>query len=456
MPIDELAQAVRDKRVSPLELVVESLRRIEERDGELNAVIALRADQALEDAANSPCTGPLAGLPLLVKDLADVGGMRTTLGSHLHADRANASADDAVIARLRAAGAIVVGKTNTPAYGHTAVTTNPVFGPTRNPWNTAKSPGGSSGGSAAALAAGLAPLATSTDGGGSVRIPASLCGMVGYKPTIGAVGRTGAPRWMTFSTNGCTNSSVADVVSEAQVIFGPTMGDLCTLPPGAISLDPAQPVRALACRTLRADVDAPIAEAFDAALAAIVDEIGVPVDVIDSPFPEGSLTTWFLIAAAELAQSLAPYRDRWDEFEPSLLLMLEIGEGVTASEYISRQRELYEWCQTLDELLGDDAVLLTPTVNALAWPAEGPMPARAGSTDDPSIAVNTPEFNGTGHPGVSVPMGIGPDGVPLGLQIIGPRWRDGHALGLAAAFEAARPWPQVALGYEPFGTDLLT
>ena len=142
---------------------------------------------------------------------------------------------------MRAAGAIVVGKTNTPAFGWTGFTDNQVFGATRSPWNTDRSPGGSSGGSGAALAAGLAPLATTTDGGGSVRIPASLSGMVGYKPTLGVIARDHAPNWITFSTAGATNATVADVLVEATVLAGPNGTDINELPNGAVSFDPARP-----------------------------------------------------------------------------------------------------------------------------------------------------------------------------------------------------------------------
>ena len=207
----ELVKRVRTGELHPRELVAEALRRIEAHDPPLNAVVALRAQEALADAERVDPSGPLAGLPVLVKDLIDVAGMPTTMGSDWLADAPSATADGLVVARLRAAGAIVVGKSNTPAFAHTGFTTNRLFGSTRNPWNHHRSPGGSSGGSAAALAAGIVPLATTSDGGGSVRIPASACGLVGYKPTTGAVGRaTGRPSRSTrlpllSSTSCCRN-----------------------------------------------------------------------------------------------------------------------------------------------------------------------------------------------------------------------------------------------------------
>lgn len=447
--LDELAGSVREGRVSPRELVDEALRRIEASD--LGAVVALRGDEVRAEADASPRTGPLAGLPLLVKDLTRVAGMRTTLGSPLTGDAPIDEADDALVARLRAAGAIVVGKANTPAYGHTAVTTNPLFGPTRNPWNPARSPGGSSGGSAAALAAGLVPLATTTDGGGSVRIPASCCGLVGYKPTTGAIGRTGAPRWLDFSTSGCTGSSVADVLVEASVVVGGVAGDVLSFPAGTAATAPTPPSRLLACRSLRGGVDEAIGAAFDEASSALADELGAPLEVVGSVTGADAAMVWFTMACAELSQSLLHERDRWGELEPGLVLQLELGAMVSAADYIAARRRRYELCAAVDLALGSDAVLLTPTVNAPSWPADGPLPTRAGELEDPFAFTNTPDFNATGHPAVSVPLGRDADGVPFGLQVVSPRFRDDLALGVAETWERLASWPLVAPGCEPFG-----
>ncbi|MBK6311994.1 MAG: amidase [Candidatus Microthrix sp.] len=237
----ELVERVRTGELHPRELVAEALRRIEADDPAMNAVVGLRAEEALADAERVDPTGPLAGLPVLVKDLIDVAGMPTTMGSDWLADAPPATADGLVVARLRAAGAIVVGKSNTPAFAHTGFTTNRLFGSTRNPWNRDRSPAGSSGGSAAALAAGMVPLATTSDGGGSVRIPASACGLVGYKPTTGAIGRDVKPAWPSLSTLGATATSVADVTVEASVILGGTPGDPMSIPQGRSTSSPVGP-----------------------------------------------------------------------------------------------------------------------------------------------------------------------------------------------------------------------
>jgi len=195
-----LATSVREKRVSAVELVRASIDRIERTNPSLNAVVALRAEEALEEATNvdrrvsaGDKLGPLAGIPFLVKDTENSAGMQTTYASLLFADAQPAQCDDLAPRRLRAAGAIAIGKTNTPEFAFEGYTDNRLFGPTRNPWGTDWSPGGSSGGSAAALAAGMSPVATASDGGGSIRISAALCGLVGIKPTMGVIGRDPIP-----------------------------------------------------------------------------------------------------------------------------------------------------------------------------------------------------------------------------------------------------------------------
>ena len=449
----ELAGAVRDGRVTPRQLVEECLRRIEAANGEINAVVALRADAALAEADAHPRTGPLAGLPLLVKDLARTVGLPTTFGSHLYADAPPDELDDLFVTRLKRAGAIVVGKTNTPAFGHTGFTDNQLFGPTRNPWNTSRSPGGSSGGAGAALAAGLAPLATSSDGGGSVRIPAALCGLVGYKATNGAIGRGTVPRWLEFSSMGCTGSTVADVLLEASVVVGAAPGDVISIPSEGVDLTPRLPSRLVACPTLRLGADEVIATAFAAAVDALGRELAVDVQHVGTATSRDCSRHWFTMATAELAQSLLEHRSRWSEFEPTLRQTVEIGSEVSATDYIAAARERWTECARLDALLGDDAVLLTPTVNACAWAPEGPMPNKAGGIDDSWIALNTADFNFTGHPAVNVPLGHDEAGVPFGLQIVAPRCRDGLAFGVAQAWERIAPWPEVAPGYQPFGVD---
>lgn len=449
----EIAEAVRDKRVSPTELVAEALARIEAANAGLNAVVALRAEAALAEAAAHPCTGALAGIPFLVKDLEDVAGMRTTYGSLLHADDAPKQDDTTVVRRLRAAGAIPLGKTNTPEFAYTAVTSNRVFGVTRNPWNPDKSPGGSSGGAAAAYASGMVPLCTSSDGGGSTRLPASQTGLVGLKPTFCAYGRGRPPAWPTFSANGSLGAGVADVVLEASISAGPEPGDpysLATTP----SFVPVRPTRVVACADVKGNVDTAVAAAFEATLEFLAADAGIPVERVDKVWDEDLGLQWFFIAAAELA-----HHTRWaidagreDELDAGFNMIRTAGTYVEMSAYLDAQKARFAATRRVDELVAEPGtVLVMPTTNAACWPAEGPMPLQVNGVDiSPTAAVNTMELNFTMHPAVAVPMGVGPEGVPLSLQAVAPNGADGLALGLAAVLEEGRPWPATAPGYDPF------
>lgn len=446
--LEELSAAVRSGEIHPVDLVKESLRRIESAVA-LNAVVAVYAKEALSLAESHPRTGALAGLPFLVKDMARVNGHVTTSGSQLYADGPPDEVDDCVVARLREAGAIIIGRSNSPEFGATAFTSNNVYGTTHNPWNYEKSPGGSSGGSAAALAAGLTPLATTSDGGGSVRGPASASGLIGYKPSMGAIGRNVLPRWIDFSTQGTTGHSVADVVYQASVTHGPARGDFLALPGKSISLVPTMPRRVLACRTFRTDVDPDIEANYESMIDALITS-GVPVERVASPSDNDTIWNWFIISTAQLTQSLRHEEHRWNQLSDYVQAQLKFGSTVTLDQYIAAQRKRHEIGCRFDELLGDDAVLLTPTSNARSWPAQGPLPSRAGNTEDPMVTLNTPDANFTGHPATSVPMGLDENGVPCGIHITGPRFEDRLTLGLAAHIERIKPWPLVAPGYTPF------
>lgn len=444
----ELASQVRSGAVDPVDLVNETLKRIEA-SKELNAVVAVYAEEALQIAKNHPRTGAMAGLPLLVKDMARVKGHITAAGSTLYADGPVDEVDDTVVERLRAEGAIVVGRTNSPEFGATAYTSNLLHGTTRNPWNTSKSPGGSSGGSAAALAAGISPLATTSDGGGSVRGPASCSGLVGYKPSMGAIGRNVLPRWIEFSTQGATGSTVADVWYEAGVTLGAARGDFLSVPRAGVDLAPRTPTRVLAVRTFRTDVDPDIEANFETTLQAIAAS-GIEVVRIDSPSNNDTFWGWFSISTAELVQSLRHEEHRWDQLNDYVQSQLQFGQRITIDQYIAAQRLRHEVSSRFDDLLTANTVIVTPTCNARVWPAEGPLPTHAGNTEDIVGAMNTVDSNFTGHPAVSAPMGLDDNGVPCGFQIIAPRFQDGLALGLAAHLENIQPWPLVAPGYTPF------
>ena len=457
--LEALARAVRERRASAEELVQESLRRIEQARA-LNAVVALRPEEALADAraldaglARGEPAGPLAGLPLLVKDIEDARGFPTTFGSLLFVDAPPAERDGVASARLRHAGAILLGKTNTPEFalfGHTA---NRLFGATRNPWNQEYSPGGSSGGSGAALAAGLVPLATATDVGGSIRIPAAACGLVGLKPSAGRVGRDPILATPDLNHMGPLATTVADARLLLSLLAGPVPGDPFSLP--AVPVAPHRSPQRLLTTTRFAPAGSlppGVESLFREAVGAVESALGLPVETLE---PEQVLPSgfdpddWSRIIGAEQAYALGRERieREADRLDPDARQFLAFGLSVSTEDYAAARSRRYRYALELDTLLGEDGVLLTPTLTAAGWTPEGRT--QDGETL-PWWFFNTEVANFTGHPAVSVPAGRSANGVPFGLQIIGPRFGDEVVLGVAAAFEAARPWPSVADGYKPF------
>jgi Asp-tRNA(Asn)/Glu-tRNA(Gln) amidotransferase A subunit family amidase len=463
MTLGELAAAVRGGSISPVDLVERSLARIAALDPPLGAVVARRDDAALAEAARATelasrgsLAGALAGLPLLVKDTEHVAGMVTTYGSLLHVDDPPAAADDLVVARLRAAGAIVVGKTNTPEFACEGYTSNRAFGATRNPWAIEWSPGGSSGGSAAALAAGLAPIATASDGGGSVRIPAAYCGLVGLKPTNGVIGRSPIPAWIDYSTIGPLATAVDDARLLLSILAGPVAGDPTALPEAHFGPAAPLPRRVLAAERLApwGPLPAPVAGAFDAALAALRSDLGLEVRELEPReiFPFGNVDEdWVTVTSAEYAGWAG--RDAVeadaDRLSPEFLGMARHGSRCSLDDYLGARRRRFEFVRALDELLGDDGLLVCPTMCVDGFPPDGRSEPGA-EPGTPGDAYNTQAANVTGHPALSVPAGVCPNGVPFGLQITGPRFREGLVLAMGAAWERARPWPRSAPGYASF------
>jgi Asp-tRNA(Asn)/Glu-tRNA(Gln) amidotransferase A subunit family amidase len=458
----EIAEAVRRRDVTARELVERSLARIDAANPELNAVVARRDDDALAEAdalderiAAGREVGPLAGVPFLVKDIEDLTGIPTTYGSALFKDAQPALRDGLIPRRLRAAGAIPVGKTNTPEFATDGITDNLVFGATRNPWGPAWSPGGSSGGSAAAIASGMAPIATATDGGGSIRIPASFCGLVGIKPTNGLIGRDPIPAWIDLSTDGPFATSVADLRLLMSVEVGPVAGDPSALPawqpgPGG------RPTRLLAAPRFVpwGPLPDPVAAAFDAALAAAERILGLPVERLEPEalFRSGNPDLdWFVITSTEHVGLLTRgvVEAGLGEMHPSTRAFMEQGLSTSTDDYMSARRRRFEFVRELDELLGESAVLMTPTVASEGWTADGTMVGASEPGLQPEV-YNTAVQNLTGHPAISFPAGRLANGLPFGLQATGPRFRDDLLLDVAETWERADPWPAAAPGYEPF------
>ena len=467
-PLTRLTSAVRDGRLLATTLVERSIERLELHDPVLNVLAERAFDEALERAAQvdrrERPAGALLGVPALVKDLEDWQGHPTRKGSLALAEAPIARANGVVPGRLINAGAIVVGKSTLPEFAIEGYTANLLTGVTRNPWNVEYSPGGSSGGSAAALAAGLVGIATATDGGGSIRIPASLCGLVGLKPTNGMVGRWPAPDWIDYSTDGPFATSSDDLRLLYDVMTGPVAGD------------PTSPPRSMTSHMMRHDerpinliaadrtsplgpLPAAVHSAFHDAVDAFADLTKTSVTWRDAQgfFPDGDPDLdWFTVTTAEHVASLGRQwvLEHMGDFHVSTQEYLGVGLNVTIDEYLSARRRRYLYVRTMDQLLGENGLLLTPTVASEGWLADGRLDADSAVHGLPPDVYSTAMQNVTGHPALSVPFGHLPTGLPFGLQISAPHYDDRRLLDIAALFEEAFPWARCAPGYESLATVL--
>ena len=445
-----LAADVAAKKVSSRELVEGALARIDELNPKVNAFVTLDAEGALRAAAeiddriaNGDDAGPLAGIPIGVKDLEDAAGLPTSQGSALFADGPPVPADSPFVARLRAAGCVVVGKTNTPELGWKGDTTNPRWGATANPWDLTRSAGGSSGGSAAALASGMVPLCTGSDGGGSIRIPSSICGLSGMKPSLGRVpmGDRTPPGWADLSTRGPMARTIRDVTFALDVAVGPDPHDLRSLPMPDASWsrsleDVGAPRRIGWSPTLGyASIDSEVRAICEAALDQLA-ALGTEVVVIDRVFDENPVRPWLTLAMTSDLRSLHQYRGTpdWDKLDPDHLQMIEaFGASTTALELLAAEDECHRLNVRLVEVFHDVSLLCTPTVGGQV----GPIGA-AGTIDgnpDPFWISSTYPFNMTRSPAGTVCAGFTESGLPVGLQVVGPQHADVAVLRTLAILE---------------------
>jgi len=448
----DLTKAVKAKEVSARELTQHSLDRIQKLDPTYNAFVAVDAERALDEAdaldqriAGGHDPGPLAGIPLGVKDLHNAVGYVTTHGSALYADDPPATADDPFVARLRAAGCVIVGKTNTPELGWMGNTSNAVFGPTLNPYDISRGPGGSSGGSAAALAAGMVPLATGSDGGGSIRIPSACCGLSGMKPSLGRVpgGGQHPPGWPDLSTNGPMARRIADVARALDVTVSPDPTDLRALPrPEASWLaaieDPHVPVRVAYAPTLGyATVDAEVSEVCAQAVS-VLESLGADVVVVDSVFDADPVRDFLTFTAACTLRTLRPYREhpRWDEVDPMLRYLTDAAQATTAEQLLLVVDRFHAMNLRLVELFRTARILVTPTCSGVA-PFAGDFNSTVNGETTANWIQFTYPFNMTRSPAATVHAGTSSGGLPIGLQLVGPQHGDLVVLRTAAALEAA-------------------
>jgi amidase len=457
-PAGELAALVHDGELSARELTEASLRRIEALQPTLNAFVHVDPDGALAaaEAIGRTDPRPFAGVPIAIKDSAAVAGMPLTMGSELFGNHTPAH-DAFVVRRLRDAGFVIVGKTNMPEFGILPVSEPRRFGPVRNPWDLGRTPGGSSGGAAAAVAAGIVPVAHGSDGGGSIRIPAACCGLVGLKPSRGRISRGPEGGDEFLVQDGVLTRTVAETAELLDLLAGYEPGDAAWAPP------PEEPFAAAAARdpgrlligvTTDAAIPAPLDPDCKKAVhdaASLLSELGHSIEEIEAPWKGRDLLRSFtLVFGAPIATGVhfggeVSGREPTEELvEP---LSWTIWNGIrerTPVDYLVARSKLTAFARPI--------VALWQRYDAVLLPALAQRPVRIGEIDACSsepwedfrrsgqFTPYSALFNITGQPAVSLPLFQGADGLPLGVQLAGRPAGEGPLLSLAAQLEAARPW----------------
>ena len=489
--------------MSSRELVEHALSRIDELNPRVNAFVALDADAALAAAddvdrriASGEDVGPLAGIPIGVKDLEDARGFVTSSGSATHAGDAPAKRDSVLVSRLRDAGAIVVGKTNTPEFGLKPQTDNPTFGITRNPWDLERTPGGSSGGTSAALAAGMVPLATGSDGGGSIRIPSAATALSGLKPSLGRVptGDAGPPGWQNLSTRGVMARRIRDVAYALDVVVGPEPRDLRSLPRDATSWfaaasDPHPPTRVGWSPTLGyARVDREIRAACEGAVRKL-EAAGTEVVDVDTVFTEDPGPAIGALVSTYTRRTVEPFRGTpfWSQLDPLVVIAAEVaGATISAVDLVAAEDSCHRLNGQLVDVFEDVGLLICPTTCGVLPLASMPITVEdlmarfldagdidiarltqgldldqltswlqgLGALDVPLGTVDdelvldwsrlTQPFNMTRSPAGTVCAGFTASGLPIGLQVVGPQHGDVAVLQAAAVLEDLLPLDTVA------------
>ncbi|WP_246420333.1 amidase [Nocardiopsis metallicus] len=472
LPAHRLAMLIRSRELSPVEVAEHYLERIRRLDAHYGAYITVAEKSALEQARNAQKRAmsdtpdqlpPLLGVPLPIKDLDTLAGVRVTFGSRVYSDLV-APADSAMVAQLREAGAVFLGKTNTPEFGATCYTENDIAPPSRNPWDTTRSPGGSSGGAAAAVAAGLAPAAQASDGGGSIRIPASVCGLFGLKPTRGRV--SGGPDRADLnglSTAGPITRSVMDAALMLDAMAVNLPGDLYTappLPPGRSFADHARREPGKLRIGRYADTGATgiavhpdVLAAYEEATQLLLD-LGHEVEEIDNPgetafggaFADDFQHLWSAVASAT---PIDPARE--GELTPIYQWLRERARTTPVPAYVGASARLQRGTRAMLTATARFDAVLSPTL--AQPPAEvghfnscGPEEEFRRMTE---FTPFTSLYNVSGQPSVNVPLHWSPSGLPIGTMLTGRMGGEGTLLSLSAQLERARPWAhRVPAGWE--------
>ena len=469
----DLVQKLRSRELSAVEVVRTAVERIERLNLVVNAVVTTIFEEALtaahaadRAAATDRCLGPLHGVPVLIKDLFDFKvGVRNTFGCPAMAEFV-ADETSTHVERLETAGAIVLGKTNTPEFGHKGITDNRLFGPTSTPFDPKRNAGGSSGGSAAAVAAGMVPLAQGSDAGGSIRVPAAWCGVVGFKPTFGRIpitrGTNAFAAHTPFVHTGPLARTVRDAALMTQVMSGPDPDDPFCLPDDGMDLIAAAgtepgPMRLAYSRDLGVfAVEPAVARVVDNCIAALRDS-GLAIEEIELKLPldqEQLAQLWLREIGGlyvDMFDSMASrgndlLKNCPDDIPEPIHRMVDEARGLTVLDLRHDDARRTSVWRTIQGVFNEYDGLVTPTVGALPVPNAGD-----GRTLGPATVHGRPversigwclthPFNFTGHPAASVPAGLSSEGLPVGLQVVGRRFADEQVISLCRRIEQVRPW----------------
>ena len=449
MTIQEAAGRLRQRRVSSAELTAAALARIHRLNAPLNAFLTVTEDLALARARQSDAElaagrdrGPLHGIPVAVKDLFSTQGVRTTAGSRIFENFVPES-DAAVVERLDEAGAVPLGKLNMHELAYGVTSANPHFGPVRNPWDTGRSPGGSSGGSGAAVAAGMVYAALGSDTGGSIRVPAAFCGVVGLKPTYGRVSRFGAmPLGYSLDHMGPLAGSVRDAALVLNALAGYDRRDPSCSRRQAVDYVPEE---GCSIRRLRIGfpenfylerLDPDVESAVRGAIAR-AGSLGAEIRPIRVADVEALNAVGRVILLAEAAAALEPYLGDRGRFGADVLALLDQGRLIPATDYINAQRLRRKMRREFDRLWSQVDCLITPTAPNVA-PRIGETRVRLGGRDEDVRLATTRlvrAINVLGIPALSIPCGLSTRHLPIGLQIIGPAFEEALVLRVGAALE---------------------
>ena len=464
-PASQLRELIINKQVSPVDIIKDSIKRLEELNPTLNAFLTVTPEIAIEEARKAEKAimskqnlGLLHGLPIAIKDHISTAGIRTTSGSLIFKNNIP-NKDDLIVQRLKSAGSISLGKTNLPEFGMIAATENYLGNDCVNPWDITRISGGSSGGAAASVAAGITPFSQGSDGGGSIRIPASLCGNFGIKPTTGRIPTTtkGVIRTLpqfTFSAISPVSRTVKDSALFLQSVSGPSLDDpncIMTQPPNLLDhLEKGIHGYKIAWSPNlgSALVDKEVAESTEIA-AKSFQSFGANVDLFPFSINNESLFRCFsTIMYTMMYQGMG---NTWEKhgakMKPWLQTRFEYGSNVTGKDFVLAMEEMEKWKHTIDSVFENYDLLLTPTISVPAfqcgkWPTE----INSSKIDEFSVSQNAGfyhfayPFNMSGNPAASIPCGFSSEGLPIGLQIIGKRGDELSVLKASTEYEKSHPW----------------